>query len=45
MNAWQLCQVRTQRKSITNKRKEKKRKGNLQKIEPKKPLEPLTIFV
>ena len=36
---------RTQRKLIINKRKEKKRKRNLQKIEPENLLEPLIINV
>ena len=41
MNTWQPWQVRTQRKSM--KKKKQKTKRNLQKIEPKKLLEPLTI--
>ena len=45
MNTWQPWQVRTQRKSMINKTKEKKIKRNLQKIEPEKLLEPLTVNV
>ena len=45
MNTWQPWQVRTQRKSMINKRKEKKIKRNLQKIELEKLLEPQTVNV
>ena len=45
MNTWQPWQVKTQRKSMINKRKEKKIKRNLQKIELEKLLEPQTVNV
>lgn len=45
MNTWQPWQVRAQKKSMINKRKEKKTKRNLQKIEPEKLLKPLIINV
>ena len=45
MNTWKPWQVRTQRKSIINKRKEKKTKRNLQKIEPEKLLKSVTVNV
>ena len=41
MNTWKPWQVRTQRKSIINKRKQR----NLQKIEPEKLLKSLTVNV
>ena len=45
MNTWLPWQVRTQRKSMINKRKGKQTKRNLQKIELEKLLEPLTVNV
>ena len=45
MNTWQPWQVRTQRKSMINKTKEKKIKRNLQKIEHENLLKHLTVNV